>query len=590
MTWNVELECVGGILQGSARVETGLNVIRGSNWQGKSSFLQALGTALGVKAPLTEGRSAGHVSYESPTASGRVELQRAGDRIETSGEPYLTDEYDRARVELFACLGEDNELRQAVRTDADLADLMLRPLDFENIDEQIREYRHEREQVDAEISRAEQARKRRPGLRSRVEELEDELSTLRTKREEISSVKANDGGSVSRSELSDVESELATVEDRIDRLEESIERTEASLEETEAEREALEVPDESDLQSELSDVEDGLHHLRGDKSVLESVYSATEQVLNGDRLDLVTDVTREVSGDTVVCWTCGQPSLRDDLESQLAVLRKKISELQSAVDTEQSTLEQLKTEREQIQQKRNRARSLEADADRLREKLSADRQSLETARERQEGLTPRVESLSAEVRQSVAELTDVESEIKYREAELEDVRSDLAEMNERVENLDRLETERERIQSELESLRDRKASIKRQTREQFDTAMQEILDRFETGFETARLTPEFELVVARDGRRASLDALSEGELELLGFVAALAGYEAFEVGEVTPLLLVDRVGGLDEENLRTLVEYLRNRTEYLVFTAYPAFEPLDATVIEPESWAVTEDN
>jgi predicted nucleic acid-binding Zn-ribbon protein len=185
------------------------------------------------------------------------------------------------------------------------------------------------------------------------------------------------------------------------------------------------------------------------------------------------------------------------------------------------------------------------------------------------------------------QLTDIESEIKYREAELDDARDDLEQMEQRAANLGQLTDDREKVQSDLEELRTRKESIKRATREEFDEAIRDILDRFETGFETARLTSEFELVVARDGRRAELDALSEGELELLGFVAALAGYEAFDVAEISPMLLVDQVGGLDEQNLHTLVEYLEPRTEYLVFTAYPAYESMDANVIDPQQWKVT---
>lgn len=588
MTCDVEFKHVGGILDGSAQIEPGLNVIRASNWQGKSSFLQALQTALGVAAPLTEGRSTGFVEYTSPSVSGRVNLERTEHAVLTTGDSYLNDEYDKARVELFACLGENNEVREAVRTGSDLADLMLRPLDFENIEERISQYRHKREQLDAEITRAEQAKKRRPKLRKRADQLETALSELRTEREQLSSCRPDNATSGSQGELSNIESELANVENRIERLEENIERTTATLEKTEAERKALTVPDTSDIETELSEVEQRLQRLQGDKSMLESVYSATDQVLSEDRLELLTEVQREVTGETVICWTCGESVSRSKLEAQHDSLRERIVDLQSDVDAEQSALEKLEVERDQIQQARQRAASLESEATQLREKLSADRQSLENARERRETLTGRVESLSAEVSESVAEITEVESEIKYRQAEIEDVREDLAEMDKRVAKLEDLEAERETVQSELEVLRDRKDSIKRETREQFDEAMNEILYHFETGFESARLTADFDIVVARDGRRASLDALSEGELELLGFVAALAGYEAFNLTEVTPMLLVDRVGGLDEANLRTLVEYLQERTEYLVFTAYPAFESLDANVIDPEAWAVTD--
>jgi len=46
------------------------------------------------------------------------------------------------------------------------------------------------------------------------------------------------------------------------------------------------------------------------------------------------------------------------------------------------------------------------------------------------------------------------------------------------------------------------------------------------------------------------------------------------------------VGGLAEHNLHTLVEYLQPRTEYIVFTAYPAYNSPDASIIDPGEWAV----
>jgi hypothetical protein len=116
-----------------------------------------------------------------------------------------------------------------------------------------------------------------------------------------------------------------------------------------------------------------------------------------------------------------------------------------------------------------------------------------------------------------------------------------------------------------------------------------VLSRFDAGFEAARLTPDFELVVARDGQEASLEALSEGELELLGFVAALAGYEAFDVAGTVPVMLVDGVGGLDDDNHQTLVEYLQERTEYLVFTAYPEYTAFEGSEIDPGEWTIATD-
>lgn len=592
MTWSFEFSHIGGILQGSANIEPGVNVIQASNFQGKSSFLEALQTALGVSKPLTEGAGHGYVQYEAPTETGTIKLDRADDQIDRIGTPILTDSYDRIRVELFACLGERNDVRQAVRNGDNLEDLMLRPLDFENIEEQISELRHEREQIDAEIERAQEASKQLPTVQERVTKLEATLSDLWDRQQQYTDDDADrnaEAESASRNELTKAESDLTQVENQIEQLERTIEQTKQDLASKEDDLESITVQEDTALQSELETAREELQQLRRDKTVLESVHSATEMVLSENRLDLITDVERGLSGDTIVCWTCGDDTSREDIEAQLNGLREKTAAVQADVDAIQTQIEELEAKRESVTQARRRKETLEVDIADLREKLSEDRQSLEHAREHRAELEERVETLTEQVSEDIEEITDIESEIKYRKAELEDARSNLEEIEKRADHLEVLQDERKEIESDLERLRTRRKSIKQATREEFDRAIQDILERFETGFETARLTADFELVVAREGRRAELDALSEGELELLGFVAALAGYEAFDVDEITPMLLVDQVGGLDEQNLHTLMTYLEPRTEYLLFTAYPAYESAEANVIEPRSWEVASD-
>ena len=589
MTWQLEFDSIAGISDGEAEINRGLNVIRASNWQGKSSFLKALETALGVSTPLMQGATEGYVTYESPDFAGTVALRRTDADIKQTGSPILCDRYDIVRTELFACLGEDNEVREAVRAGANLEEIMLRPLDFENIDERISELTYERDQIDTEIERAEKAQQQLPALEQRVTELQNDLSELREKQDDLA---ANSGTndeeteSSARSTLAEVESKRNRIKNRIEQLERSIERTEKTIAEKESELEELEIPEDAELQSSLREAQNRLQDLKRDKRVLESVHSATEMVLTEDRLELITEVDRELTGDSFTCWTCGSETSPETVEGRLTQLREKITSIQAEADSQQTKVEKLEAKRETVSQNRKRKEALESDLAQLRNKLSEDRQSLASAQDRLEELNDKVEQLSEQVTEQIDELTDVESEIKYREAELDDVKSDREELQQRAEQLEMLEAERADISSELEELRSRKSKIRQDTREAFDAAIDDILTEFETGFETARLTSNFELVVARDGQEATLDALSEGEIELLGFVAALAGYEAFNVEEISPFLLVDQVGGLAEHNLHTLVEYLQPRTEYIVFTAYPGYNSPDASIIDPGEWAV----
>lgn len=589
MTWTIDIENIAGILDGSATIEPGLNAVRASNWQGKSSFIQAIKTGLGVSTTLTEGTDRGGVTVQTPDRTVSVDLVRDDDVVRQRGQPYLTAEYDIVRTELFACLDETNEIRRAVREGDSLEDLLMRPLDLQNIDEQIASLRREREQVETELARAREATKRLPSTQERVDELESELAELRGQYETVteqSEAGATGGTKSAQSELAQARSDHEQATTQIERLEGSIERTRSRLEEKRSTLDDIEVVDTDDVETELAETRDRLQRVKRDKNVLQSVYSATEMVLDEGRFDLVSEVERELTGDTVLCWTCGNETSPEAVETQLAELGEKLASLRTQTERLRSDVEQLEARREDATQARRHKQDLETEIAELEERLADHEASLEDARDRRDAASDRVDELSAAVDDTVEEITDIESDIKYREAELKDVRDELASLQTRADRMDTLEDETESLTAEIESLRSRKDEIKYEARDAFDRAMQDILDRFDTGFETARLTSNFELVVARDGREASLDALSEGELELLGFVAALAGYESFDVDEIAPVLLVDGVGGLADDNLHTLVEYLQERTEYLVFTIYPEYSSFDGTEIDPGEWDV----
>lgn len=604
MTWTVEVERIAGIVAGEARLEPGLNAVRGSNWQGKSSFIEAIKAGLGVSTELTEGASRGAVRLDTPEREVSVALTREDGTVRRTGTPYLTDEYDVVRAELFACLDERNEVRRAVRTGENLEAVLLRPLDFENIDERIAELKREREQVDAELTGAEEAAKRLPSVQERATRLEREIAELRAERAEIESGETGGSASASadgddegegdagdaasagpRARLSEARAERDRAENRVERLEASIERAERRLRERRDELDALDVPD-ADVEADLEAARDRLATVKRDAEVLQSLYSATERVLTEDRLELVTSVERDLTGDAVTCWTCGAETTRETLERRLDGLGDAIAERRAEQERRRDRVDDLEARREEVRQAARRERELEREIGDVEERLADRRQSLREAETRLAAAERAVAVLGERVDETVAALSDVESEIRYREAELDDAREELAELEARADRVETLRARADEIRESITGLRTRKERIEREARAAFDDAMDEILSRFDTGFEGARLTGTFDLVVARDGREARLAALSEGELELLGFVAALAGRRAFDVDETLPLLLVDGVGGLADENLHTLVDYLRDRTDYLVFTAYPEYAAFEGHEIDPAAWTV----
>lgn len=588
MSLDVSIEHIGGIRRAKAEIQPGLNVIRGTNWQGKSSFVEAIETGLGVPGSVTEGATEGHVRMQGDGVDVDVTLTVEDGTTRLTGTPLLDADYDTTRAELYACLDERNPVRRAVRNGENLEEVLSRPLDFENIDERITELKREREEIDAERAKAEEARKGIPNLTERIETLEGEIEDREVRLDELDA-EGEDGVSETRDALSQARSERDQLESRIERLNRSIERYTEQIEEKRSELEEISVAENDVSQERLSELRGDLDRLRSDIKILESLHQANSLVLEENRLDLVAEVERGLDTDAITCWVCGTETTREDVTEYVGNLRKALQERRSTLDRRQNEVEALEAELEQRQQAERRKRTLEADIQDLESEL-ADRE--ETRAELQTDLEEteaRIEDLASAVDESVEELTDIESEIKFRKAELEDAEDELEQLQKRASQLEHLQEQREEVTAELNRLRDRKSEIKRRTREAFHETMQDIVDRFETGFETARLTPTFDIVVAREGHEASLDALSEGELELLGFVAAVAGYEAFDVAESVPFLLIDGVEGLDDENLHRLVEYFKDRSEFLVVTAHPEHTGFDGQEIDPGEWEVVSD-
>ena len=585
MTWHLSIENIAGIRRGEAHLEPGVNAVRASNWQGKSSFLAGIKTVFGTATPLTEGQESGRAVLTTETEEITVALERTNGTVTLTGSPYLTDEYDRTCADLFAFLDENNEIRRAVREGENLEPLLTRPLDLENIDERIAEYRAERDQVEAELDRAEAAADRLPQRQQRVTSLESELEDLRAERRDLADEQSAEDDPA-REQLSDLQARRDQTEKRIERLEATVERVQETLSEKQAELDSLSPPSDTDFEAELETIRTDLREIERDRELLQSVFEANKRVLDEGRVELLTDVSHDMIADRVMCWLCGNEATRDDLEAQLETLDGRIRELRSEEAERRDRADDLEAKRDEVRRLHRREADLQDEIADLDARLAETEESLSTAREQREDLTERITELAEEVDATNEQVTDIESGIKYTEAELADARKELEETEARAEQRDLLKDKYDSLTQDITDLRNRKEEIKQRSREAFSAVLDDLLERFDTGFEAARLTSTFDLVVARDGREAQLDALSEGERELLGIVAALAGHVAFDVGERTPVMLLDGIGGLASDNLQVLVQYLEDRAEYLVLTAFPEHGSFDGHELSPSEWEV----
>lgn len=584
MTWHLSIENIAGIRRGDAQIEPGVNAVRASNWQGKSSFLAAIETVFGTAAPLTEGERSGRVVLSTESDEFTVEIEQTAGTISQSGEPYLTDEVDRVCAELFAFLDETNEVRQAVRVGNNLESFLTRPLDFENIDEQIANLQAERDQVETERKRVEAAANHLPNLQTTVTNLESKLDDLHAEWEEIGDNVTGDNAA--REDLSDLRAEREQVKAGINRYESIAERVDETLEGKRDELESLEIPSREDLETDLESLHGDLREVVRDKELLQSVYEVNQRVLDEDRVALLTEIHHEMLSDTVACWLCGCESARDTIEDQLDAIAEHIDTLRNEEASLREEAEDLEAKQQAAKKAERRERDLRDRIGELESQLAEAKQNLENARTSRAALDERIDELTAEVNTTEDRATDIKSEIKYTEAELADARDDLDTAEAEASQRDILDDEYDSLTAEIAELRTRKENVKRETREAFSSALDDLLERFDVGFETARLTDTFDLVVARGGRETRLDALSEGERELLGIIAAIAGHEAFDVAGRLPIMLLDSHAGLDDTNLHHLVEYLSERVDILVLSAYPEYETFDGNELSPTDWQV----
>ena len=605
--WRLEIDNIAGIRSGTATLDPGLNVVQASNFQGKSSFAAAIRTVLGVTGqydvpPLTEGAESGSVTLTTDDDSYEVTLERAPDEAVTqSGTPYLTDETDQVCARLFALLDEDNPIRIAVRDGADLTPLLQAPLDIADVDRRIDALQTERRDLEAELSRAEQVTERIPAVQESVTQLEAELEELRSRREELEAEAERTDDDLADGVV-EKRSTLEEYERHIERTEASIERKRERLAEKEVELEQLEVPavdDDADVTAKRERIDE----LERKIDLLARVSQVSREILEEGELDLITRVDRSLAGDEVECWTCGQLAGVDRMEERVDALRSELTELRERKETLAGEVERHAARQREAERKQREAESLREEVKRLRldvEESEAELEQLEEKRDALEGELAELESALDEQEAAVdEELTDVTVRINECERRLSEKRQELADLEDEREGLAALRERREELDAELTALRNRKRDAQTELVAQFDEAMAAVLERFAPGFGGAHLrlqtgldgdVERIDLVIAREGRETTVDALSEGEVELVGVALVLAVYRAFDVDERVPAVVVDGIGQLAAEHLHNLADYLRDTGEYLVTTAYPEVGSFDGRTISPDEWEVVSDD
>ncbi|EMA66265.1 archaea-specific SMC-related protein [Halorubrum kocurii] len=627
---HVDVRNVGGIDEASVTLSDGVSILTGRNATNRTSFLQALMAGLGSRQTSLKGDAEeGGVTLELGDETYTRTLTRRGDSVAFGGDPYLDDP---ELADLFAFLLEDNEARRAVARGDDLREIIMRPIDTDAIDAEIRECKRERDELESEIEQLDSLERDLPDLeadrREKAEELEAAQEKLESVREELDELDA--GVEESRTRKEEMEEAFQRVRDarsELDDLEFDLETERSTLTELKSEREELqetveaaEDPDENPdrLAGRIDELRRRKRSLDDDINELGSVIGFNEDLVDGSGIDV--DIDEEAAGDDptaalttgdrTVCWTCGSEVETDQIESTLDRLRQ----LRSDKLDERN---EIRAEIQELTDRQSSIREAQREIERAEERLDAVAEEIGSTESRIADLEERIESKRAEIEEleEEAESVDVDgydealelhreaNGIELRIERLEDEIDEIdAEIDEREAAIDRredLKAEREELADRLTELRTRVDRIEDDAVEEFNEHMETVLDILE--YENLdRIWIERRETEVREGRRKvtrtrfdlhivrsspdgtayedTVDHLSESEREVTGLVFALAGYLVHNVHETVPFVLLDSLEAIDSDRIARVVDYFRTHADYFV----AALLPEDAAALSDE--------
>lgn len=625
----VEVENVGGIDQTTVEFGPGATVLSGRNATNRSSFLRAIMAALGsdrpaLKADADEGSVELTIGEETYTRT----FERKTHGIVTGGDPYLDD---ASEADLFAFLLEDNEARLAVERGDDLRELMLRPVDTEEIESEIERLRAERDEIERQLEELDGLERSLTEFETERERVSDEQDAIRTQLEEIEAPDASiEASREQQDELDALLDELGEERNQLDDARfdltterESVEELRDEIGSIDDEIEALEDISED----RLGTLEERIESLRSTRSTLETEISqlGTVSEFNKEMVDRHADLFAEgsdggptdalVEDEEVTCWTCGTQVDVDAIDTAIDYLQERRQEKVDEHADVTAELESVRAERTEIQRRRADRERLESERQAIEQEIGSREQRIEALEAETEERETRVAELEeavaalehddhAEILDRQREINELEFELRRLENEYDRLTSNIEQIDAQLDRREELEARQETIGEELVERRTRVERIEQDAVEAFNEHMAELLDvlnyeniervwierRTETvrdGRGTAERTVFDHHVVrsADDGTtyEDSVEHLSESEREVIGLVFSLSGYLVHELHEQIPFVLLDSLEVIDSNRIAAIVEYFESYAEYLVV----ALLPEDAAAIDTDVERVT---
>lgn len=629
---HVQIENIGGITHAEATFSPGLTTLSGENATNRTSFLKAIAAALGSNdVVLKSDADSGSVEVEFGDETYTRTLSRNGDRTTFDGDPY-TDE--TTKLDLFCLLFRDNEARRAIEQGEDLRDLIMRPVDTDSIEAREDELISKRNAIENDIEERDRLKKNLPSLEEQrttleteIEELENEIADVEDDLEqydsEAESSETQDELDQKLSQLSDKRDELDAIESNLQQSQERIETLETQIEEAEQRLVELDEVDENRIESlrdQLNSARARSDRLDVEIDEINSVIQFNEELLDGEgTVSILSNLGDSKSGDssglvteedTITCWTCGQQTTGEKIESMLDDIREaRANKFEQRKETRSKISELQDTLKDLTDRKEERSR-LQKDINQWSETITKAETQIEQDSEQKEELQSQIDDLEAEIEhlkeQDQSEYTELRSTLntlqrKYgnKESELTSVSEKITDHEQRIDELDDREKELEEVRDELREVRGKILELEKSAIEAFNTHMEEIINRLDYGnieriwLESAETTEkqgrrkvdktEFRLNVVREDADGNLyqddyENLSESEREVAGITLAFAGYLTHDLDEEIPFLILDSLESIDASRIADLLEYI---TDYADYTFVALLEE-DASVVEEQ--------
>ena len=627
------VEHIGGIDRTEVDIPPGVTVLTGKNATNRTSFLRAIMCAMGSERVSLKGDAdEGGVELSLDGETYERRLSRAGEGVTFEGDPCLEDP---AVADLFAFLLETNDARQAAAREAELRDVIMRPVDIDAIRAEIRRLESEKGDINDELARIESRKRdlpelerKRTSLREEIEEKRGELADLEDRIDDSS--RNVEEGRKEQAELEsrlqdlrETRSDLESIRRKIERQEESIsslKRERAGLEEDLEALPETSTGDHRDLEADIDRLRTQRQELNTEINELRSLIQYNEErleaedyeLLQGDdggpdaREEAVTDQLVGGDAETVVCWTCGSSVDRAQIESTIERLKSLRSEKVEELNRVKTRLDERKAEQREAEQKQKRREEVERKLDEIDAELDRRNDRVEALRSNRESLTEDVEELETEVDSLESadfdEILSLHKEANQLEFEIDSLESDLADVTEEIEEIeaevdraDELRETRSELVDQLTDQRTKIDQIEAEAVDSFNGHMESILEllgyenieriwieRIETpAADDAQTRFELHIVRTTDNGAAyedTIDHLSESEREVTGLIFALAGYLVHDLHETVPFMLLDSLEAIDSNRIAALVEYFADYADFLVV----ALLPEDAQALDDE--------